>query len=164
MNIEDMNEGVRLLGQRMETNPEEFASAGRWRNMYEWLSGMVEMDHSFLLPEEVNYLQTKFREARRHNFTSDVLRALTRSEDPPQMKETVGYGQPQKQVLTRKTNTIQGNLTTANAITGVNVANGLNLNIPSIDAHIDARIKKMQDEMQQEMIKRQWNAMVTNKP
>ena len=154
MNIEDMNEGVRLLAQRMETNPEEFAAVGRWRNTYEWLTGIVEMDHSFLHQEEIDYLRSKFREARRHNFTSDVLRALTQSDEPPQMVGAVGYGQPQqKQVLTRKSGALSGALITGNGGTGA-----------TLNAEFDARIKQVQEDMHQKMIQRQWNSMVTKKP
>lgn len=157
MNIEDMNEGVRLLAQRMETNPEEFASVGRWRNTYEWLTGIVEMDHSFLHQEEIDYLRSKFREARRHNFTSDVLRALTQSDEPPQMVGAVGYGQPQqKQVLTRKGGALSGALSTGNGGTGA-----------TITASLGHEIKDYRDQMRalhQEFLKAQSNAVLEKKP
>ena len=45
MQPEEMNDGVRLLAKRMETNPEEFADDARWGNFE------VDRFEGFLYPE-----------------------------------------------------------------------------------------------------------------
>jgi hypothetical protein len=76
MQPEEMNDGVRLLIERMESNPEEFGGEGRW--------GHLELDQfkDFLYPEEMKMLREKLVETKRHNFTTEVLRVLTGATEP----------------------------------------------------------------------------------
>jgi len=75
MQPEEMNDGVRLLAKRMETNPEEFADDARWGNFE------VDRFEGFLYPEEINYLSEKLKQAKRQNFTTAVLKILTGTDN-----------------------------------------------------------------------------------
>jgi hypothetical protein len=82
---EAMNEGVRLLIERMKTNPEEFKiddgalySSNRWGKL---VNGAMS-DERIFTQEERKAVQTAFLELRRNNFTADVIRTLTIDEDP----------------------------------------------------------------------------------
>jgi hypothetical protein len=78
MAIEDMNEGVRMLAERMKTNPEEFNRYGKWNDM---LAIVDDPDHvKFLTAEEIKYLQETTREMQRQRFTTKVLETLVRDE------------------------------------------------------------------------------------
>lgn len=76
MQPEEINDGVRLLIERMESNPEEFGGEGRWGYME------LEQFKDFLYPEEMKMLREKLIEAKRHNFTTEVLKVLTGATQP----------------------------------------------------------------------------------
>jgi hypothetical protein len=76
MQPEEINDGVRLLIERMESNPEEFNGDGRWGYME------LEQFKDFLHPEEMKMLREKLIEAKRHNFTTEVLKVLTGATEP----------------------------------------------------------------------------------
>jgi hypothetical protein len=89
---EDMNEGVRLLIERMKTNPEEFRiddgalySSNRWGKL---VNGAMS-DERVFTKEERKAVQTAFLELRRNNFTADVIRTLHTEEDPIIKKEWI---------------------------------------------------------------------------
>lgn len=91
----DMNEGVRLLIERMKTNPEEFRiedgalySSNRWGKL---LNGAMS-DERVFTEEERKAVQTAFLELRRNNFTADVIRTLTIDEDPVIRADWVSAG------------------------------------------------------------------------
>jgi hypothetical protein len=86
MNKDNMNTGVQILLERMDTNPEEFIEG----NYSKW-SDIVNAVHArkntpeahkntaplpFLTEPEVNALYEKLEDVRRENFTADVLRRL----------------------------------------------------------------------------------------
>lgn len=86
MNKDNMNTGVQILLERMDTNPEEFIEG----NYSKW-SDIVNAVHTrkntpeahkntaplpFLTDPEVNALYEKLEDVRRENFTADVLRRL----------------------------------------------------------------------------------------
>ena len=79
MKPEDMNEGIRLLLERMKTNPEEFEiDEGAMYSSSKW----GKLVHDALRDEvfsegERSAVREAFCQVRRNNFTSDVLRALT---------------------------------------------------------------------------------------
>ena len=79
MKSEDMNEGIRLLLERMKTNPEEFEiDEGAMYSSSKW----GKLVHDALRDEvfsegERSAVREAFCQVRRNNFTSDVLRALT---------------------------------------------------------------------------------------
>ena len=80
----DMNEGVRLLIERMKTNPEEFRiedgalySNNRWSKLLH----TAVADEKTFTKEEREVVKEAFLEVRRNNFTADVIRTLTVDED-----------------------------------------------------------------------------------
>ena len=87
MNKDVMNQGVQILLDRMDTNPEEFDDyTGKWGDIIgavharKNLPPNVELvdNHPlpFLTDPEVNALYEKLEDVRRENFTADVLRRL----------------------------------------------------------------------------------------
>ena len=79
MQPEEINDGVRLLIERMKTNPEDFDGSGPW--------GYTDVEElkEFLRPDEMAMLQAALIEAKRTNFTTHVLRKLTGSEQAEMM-------------------------------------------------------------------------------
>lgn len=85
MNKDVMNQGVQILLDRMDTNPEEFDDyTGKWGDIIGAVHARksIPETHSkdaplpFLTDPEVNALYEKLEDVRRENFTSDVLRRL----------------------------------------------------------------------------------------
>ena len=85
MNKDVMNEGVQILLDRMDTNPEEFDDyAGKWGDIIGAVHARRDIPEAhkkdaplpFLTDPEVNALYDKLEDVRRENFTSDVLRRL----------------------------------------------------------------------------------------
>jgi hypothetical protein len=85
MNKDSMNQGVQILLERMDTNPEEFEDyAGKWGDIIGAILARKNSsdEHSkdaplpFLTDAEVNALYDKLEDVRRENFTADVLRRL----------------------------------------------------------------------------------------
>ena len=85
MNKDAMNQGVQILLERMDTNPEEFEDySGKWGDIIGAVHARKSIPdgHSkdsplpFLTDPEVNALYDKLEDVRRENFTSDVLRRL----------------------------------------------------------------------------------------
>jgi len=85
MNKDSMNQGVQILLERMDTNPEEFEDyAGKWGDIIGAILARKNSsdEHSkdaplpFLSDAEVNALYDKLEDVRRENFTADVLRRL----------------------------------------------------------------------------------------
>lgn len=85
MNKDTMNQGVQILLDRMDTNPEEFEDySGKWGDIIGAVHARKSIPdgHSkdaplpFLTDPEVNALYEKLEDVRRENFTADVLRRL----------------------------------------------------------------------------------------
>ena len=87
MNKDVMNEGVQILLDRMDTNPEEFDDyAGKWGDIIGAVHARKNLPPNvklvdnhplpFLTDPEVNALYEKLEDVRRENFTADVLRRL----------------------------------------------------------------------------------------
>jgi len=100
MNKDVMNEGVQILLDRMDTNPEEFEDySGKWGDIIGAVHARKSIPdgHSkdaplpFLTDPEVNALYDKLEDVRRENFTSDVLRRLA---DAPQEIQGHLWGKP----------------------------------------------------------------------
>jgi len=77
MQTEDMNEGVRILLARMESNPEDFLNTTKWLFVQDVLEKPEKL--FFLTAEEILALQTGMRELYRNKFTKTVLEKLTGS-------------------------------------------------------------------------------------
>jgi hypothetical protein len=80
MNIEDMNEGVRMLVKRIESDPQEFeeGSLNKWGRV---LGGFPERYRDVLTKDEIEIIEAKLKEAQRTNFTSLVMRVLTGTDE-----------------------------------------------------------------------------------
>jgi len=87
MNKDVMNQGVQILLDRMDTNPEEFEEHRdtKWGDIVQAVHARVKektegKDYGnplpFLSDAEVNALYDKLEDVRRENFTADVLRRL----------------------------------------------------------------------------------------
>lgn len=81
MNVEDMNEGVRILLERMETHPQEF-NYGIHEKWADIVGDVVQRSKGkadpvpFLNDDEVKALYDKLRDLERNEFTAKVLRKL----------------------------------------------------------------------------------------
>jgi hypothetical protein len=59
-----MNEGVKILLERMKTNPDEFLDRGKWKSLIEGYASYLNPDDYKLIREELNKLhQQRFTEA-----------------------------------------------------------------------------------------------------
>jgi hypothetical protein len=86
MNKDSMNQGVQILLERMDTNPEEFEEGNysKWADIVGAVHARVHSPEAhkntaplpFLTDHEVNALYDKLEDVRRENFTADVLRRL----------------------------------------------------------------------------------------
>ena len=89
MNRDAMNQGVQILLERMDTNPEEFEDdfalgGGKWYDIVQAVHVRKDKNEKtlpFLSDAEVNALYEKLEDVRRENFTAAVLRRLA---DTPQ--------------------------------------------------------------------------------
>jgi hypothetical protein len=84
MNKDVMNQGVQILLDRMDTNPEEFEDdfalgGGKWYDIVQAVHVRKDKNEKtlpFLSDAEVNALYEKLEDVRRENFTATVLRRL----------------------------------------------------------------------------------------
>lgn len=79
--MEDMNEGVRIIIERMETHPEEFSHDihEKWTDIIGDIMQRVKGKADpvpFLNDHEVKVIYDKLRDLERHEFTARVLRRL----------------------------------------------------------------------------------------
>ena len=76
-----MNNGMKLILARMETNPEEFVDKHKWRRL-------VESDWPMFTEEEQKAYSAKLREILIDRFSEEVLKTLMEDEDEdkPTMK------------------------------------------------------------------------------
>lgn len=89
-NKADMNKGVQMLAARMESNPEEFAiSDGKWASILTHIikcldskevDSKVGKHFNFLTDDELDYLVEKLKDARRENFTANVINTLMQDQ------------------------------------------------------------------------------------
>lgn len=92
MKIEDMNEGIRILLERMETHPQEFNYGvhEKWSDMVGEIMQRAKGKGDpvpFLNDDEVKAIYDKLRDLERQEFTARVLRKLadTPEEDDRQL-------------------------------------------------------------------------------
>jgi hypothetical protein len=69
-----MNEGVKILLERMKTNPEEFLDRGKWKNLIEGYASYLNPDDYKLIREELNKLHQQ-------RFTEQVMKELLAPEE-----------------------------------------------------------------------------------
>lgn len=76
--MSEINEGVRILVERMKTNPEEFYEG--YESKWAYIIDRAK-NAGWLTEEEHKLLDDAVNELQRDRFTADVLKTLTR-EDP----------------------------------------------------------------------------------
>lgn len=76
-----MNNGIKLILARMETNPEEFVDRRKWRHL-------VESDWPMFTEEEQKAYSSKLREILIDRFSEEVLKTLMEEDDA---KPTLKY-------------------------------------------------------------------------
>lgn len=86
MNRDVMNQGVQILLERMDTNPEEFEEGNysKWADIIGAVHARKNAPEAhkntaplpFLTDPEVNALYEKLEDVRRENFTAGVMRRL----------------------------------------------------------------------------------------
>lgn len=76
--MSEINEGVRILVERMKTNPEEFVDGvySKWAEVVHTASGA-----KWLTDEEHKLLNDAANQVQRDRFTAKVLKALTKEEE-----------------------------------------------------------------------------------
>jgi len=72
-----MNNGIKLILARMETNPEEFVDKYKWRHL-------VENDWPMFTEEEQKAYSSKLREILIDRFSEEVLKTLMEDEEGDQ--------------------------------------------------------------------------------
>lgn len=98
MNKDVMNQGVQILLDRMDTNPEEFEEGNysKWADIIGAVTARVKektegKDYGkplpFLSDPEVSALYDKLEDVRRENFTADVMRRLANAPQEPLQEE-----------------------------------------------------------------------------
>ncbi len=92
MKVEDMNEGVRILIDRIKTNPEEFSYGihEKWSDIIREVRKHAKGEPNlvpFLHEEETKAVYDALREAERQEFTGQVIRRLANApqEDDGQL-------------------------------------------------------------------------------
>jgi hypothetical protein len=132
MNKDSMNQGVQILLERMDTNPEEFeeGNLSKWADIMSAVTARKNTPEAhlknaplpFLTDPEVNALYDKLEDVRRENFTADVLRRLADdSQEQPELWETSYTTSRQPLTLTTGTGTAiatwgKSSITTAGAL------------------------------------------------
>lgn len=96
-----MNEGVRLLLERIKTHPEEFMKGGRWVRLV--------AEYSEYIPDELKPLIDEARKLVADEFTKEVVKELLHAENQDDDK-WVDEIMNKKFSLTANVNTLYGKL------------------------------------------------------
>ncbi len=84
-----MNEGVKILLERIKTHPEEFTQGGRWvKFLYEY---------NDILPEELEPLRVEVRKLVAEQFTKEVMKELLHADDKDEYIEDL-FGKRKKEI------------------------------------------------------------------
>jgi hypothetical protein len=76
-----MNEGVKLLLERIKTHPEEFMKGGRWIRLL--------AEYNEYIPDELKPLTDEARKLVADEFTRDVMKELLDSEEEDPFDEVL---------------------------------------------------------------------------
>lgn len=74
-----MNEGVRLLLERIKTHPEEFMKGGRWIDLLS--------EYNDYIPEELKPITEEVRKLVKDEFTRDVMKELLNAEEEEEVDD-----------------------------------------------------------------------------
>ena len=69
-----MNEGVKILLERMKTNPEEFVDSSKW-------AGLIHGYKAYLSKEDAQALEDAYNGLMQEQFTSKVMKELLAPEE-----------------------------------------------------------------------------------
>lgn len=69
-----MNEGVKILLERMKTNPEEFISGHKW-------TGLINSYKQHLSEQDAKTLEDAYNDLMQNQFTSEVMKQLLAPEE-----------------------------------------------------------------------------------
>lgn len=67
-----MNEGVKILLERIKTHPEEFIKGGRWVSMLS--------EYRDYIPDEIEPIAVEMRKLVKEEFTKEVMKELLSAE------------------------------------------------------------------------------------
>jgi hypothetical protein len=73
-----MNEGVKILLERMKTNPDEFIDGGKW-------ASLLNRYKDFLNEEDCKAITDKINTLMQQRFTEDVMKELLAPEEDDDM-------------------------------------------------------------------------------
>ena len=73
-----MNEGVKILLARMETNPEEFVDRGKWASLLNNYKDFLDEEDRKVIADKINNLMQQ-------KFTEDVMKELLAPEEDDDM-------------------------------------------------------------------------------
>lgn len=68
-----MNDGVRILLERIKTHPEEFIKGGRWVSMLS--------EYRDYIPDEIEPIAVEMRKLVKEEFTKEVMKELLHADD-----------------------------------------------------------------------------------
>ena len=98
-----MNKGVEILIERMKTNPEDFASSGRFADTARRIREAITVEDTGKAPWFTRHLLTEaewealmsaYIEMSRNSFTESVMKDLLREKEEPRRiyPQTAGFG------------------------------------------------------------------------
>lgn len=74
-----MNEGVKLLMERIKTHPEEFVAQGRWTRLL--------TNYNEFIPDEIGPIKEEIRKLLADEFTKEVIKELFIEDKTDTMQE-----------------------------------------------------------------------------
>lgn len=84
-----MNEGVKILLERIKTHPEEFIKGGRWVSML--------AEYREYIPDEIEPIAVEMRKLIKEEFTKEVMKELLHADDKDEYIEDL-FGKRKKEI------------------------------------------------------------------
>ena len=131
-----MNEGVKILLERIKTNPDEFVREG----VYSKWSDLFSMYQDALDPEDVETFKNARNKLIQEHFTQRVMKELL----APEEDDSLGKWFTKPQSVTLSAGQTQGQYTVANttAVTGTITINQHQEQVKHMEAHLKALQKQ----------------------
>ena len=136
-----MNEGVKILLERMKTNPEEFAIGdGGFHTLSKW--GRLIADYqTYLEPEDCEVLKNAINKLHQQTFTEKVMKELLAPEEDDSLGKPWYTGHPTGTLSAGQT---QGAYTlNSGAGTGTTWANGTSAHLQQAQAAQNAQLHQL---------------------
>ena len=114
--MEDICDGVKILCDRMETNPEDFEYNGKFHHFGQEIERTFEEDKHYralmyFTDAERDALHSAFRKMKRTNFTRVVIETLVAEPEPQEPLKARSTGRPLTSEAMREA--VLGDLNTA---------------------------------------------------